>query len=178
MISIYKIENKNNKKIYIGQSIHCGKRFDEHYKGEQLIDKIIQSEGIENFSFEILKEVEKENLNFWEDYFIMKYNSIYPNGYNKKWNCNKKIRGEIKKELEEEQSINRKEKKSKEEKFYDLCDKYSIKTAHLYGYFIGLWYTYREKIKEIEFPLEDFSSYIEESKENVEIIIKTLIKRA
>jgi hypothetical protein len=33
MIGIYKIENKLNKKSYIGQSIHCGKRLDEHSKG-------------------------------------------------------------------------------------------------------------------------------------------------
>ena len=33
LIGIYKIENKLNKKSYIGQSIHCGKRLDEHSKG-------------------------------------------------------------------------------------------------------------------------------------------------
>ena len=35
MIGIYKITNKLNGKSYIGQSIHCGKRFDEHNKGKQ-----------------------------------------------------------------------------------------------------------------------------------------------
>lgn len=39
MIGIYKITNKRNNKIYIGQSIHCGKRFDEHCQGKQLIDE-------------------------------------------------------------------------------------------------------------------------------------------
>jgi predicted GIY-YIG superfamily endonuclease len=33
MVGIYKITNQQNQKSYIGQSIHCGKRFDEHYKG-------------------------------------------------------------------------------------------------------------------------------------------------
>jgi predicted GIY-YIG superfamily endonuclease len=33
MVGIYKITNQKNQKSYIGQSIHCGKRFDEHYKG-------------------------------------------------------------------------------------------------------------------------------------------------
>lgn len=28
--------NKLNGKSYVGQSIHCGKRFDEHSKGNQL----------------------------------------------------------------------------------------------------------------------------------------------
>lgn len=40
MIGIYKITNKLNNKSYIGQSIHCGKRLDEHTKGNQLIDGV------------------------------------------------------------------------------------------------------------------------------------------
>jgi len=87
MIGIYKITNKLNGKSYIGQSIHCGKRFDEHYKGKQLIDEVIQIEGIENFSFEVLKLAKKEELSYWEDYYIKEYNTMFPNGYNKKWNC-------------------------------------------------------------------------------------------
>lgn len=95
MIGIYKITNKLNGKSYIGQSIHCGKRLDEHCRGEQLIDEIIQLEGIENFNFEILKSVEKKELSYWEDYYIEKYNTIFPSGYNRRWNCNEKIRKEI-----------------------------------------------------------------------------------
>ena len=101
MIGIYKITNKNNNKSYIGQSIHCGKRLDEHSKGEQFIDEIIQLEGIENFDFNVLKEVDKEELNYWEDYYIVKYNTLFPNGYNRKMNTNKNIQREIKKLLEE-----------------------------------------------------------------------------
>lgn len=82
MIGIYKITNKRNNKIYIGQSIHCGKRFDEHCQGKQLIDETIQLEGIENFTFEILKEVERNELSYWEDYFILKYQTFFPQGYN------------------------------------------------------------------------------------------------
>lgn len=96
MIGIYKITNKLNGKSYIGQSIHCGKRLDEHYKGnDQLIDQVIQLEGIENFTIEILKTVDKQDLCYWEDYYIIKYNTIFPNGYNKKWNTDKKTRQNI-----------------------------------------------------------------------------------
>lgn len=84
MIGIYKITNKRTEKSYIGQSVHCGRRLDEHCKGNQLIDDVIQLEGIENFNFEILKETSKEDLSFWEDYYILKYNTMHPNGYNKK----------------------------------------------------------------------------------------------
>ena len=62
MEGIYKITNKTNDKSYIGQSVHCGKRLDEHYKGRQFIDDIIQLEGIENFTFEILKQVDNEDM--------------------------------------------------------------------------------------------------------------------
>lgn len=111
MIGIYKITNQLNNKSYIGQSIHCGKRLDEHCKGNQLIDEIIQLEGVENFTFEILKTVEKDLLSYWEDYYIMKYNTIFPNGYNKRWNCDEEKRKLIKKELQKSIGNNNKNAK-------------------------------------------------------------------
>lgn len=86
----------------MGQSIHCGKRLDEHCKGSQFIDEVMQLEGIENFTFEILKEVMKEELSYWEDYYIIKYKTMFPDGYNKRWNCNEKIRKEIKNQIKQE----------------------------------------------------------------------------
>lgn len=103
MIGIYKITNKHNGKSYIGQSIHCGKRLDEHFSGEQFIDKVIQLEGVNSFTFDILRETTKEELSYWEDYYIMKYNSIFPNGYNQRWNCNAATRDAIRIRLEQEQ---------------------------------------------------------------------------
>lgn len=90
MVGIYKITNKLNGKSYIGQSIHCGKRFDEHLHGNLLIDETIQIEGIENFTFEILKLTTKEELSYWEDYYIEQFNTFFPEGYNKKWNTSAK----------------------------------------------------------------------------------------
>lgn len=87
MIGIYKITNKKNNKSYIGKSIHCGKRFDEHFNGNLFIDNIIREEGIENFYFEIIEVLKNENdILEKEDYYIKKYNTLYPNGYNKKMN--------------------------------------------------------------------------------------------
>ena len=87
MIGIYKITNKLNGKSYIGQSIHCDKRYKEHCRGKnQFIDETIQIEGEENFEFELLEECKKEQLNEREDYYIKKYNTMFPNGYNKRWN--------------------------------------------------------------------------------------------
>lgn len=134
MIGIYKITNKNNNKSYIGQSIHCGKRLDEHSKGEQFIDEIIQLEGIENFDFNILKEVDKEELNYWEDYYIIKYNTLFPNGYNRKMNTNKDIQKEIKKLLEEKVPEDA-------EKELSICSETLAFKGTLFKIYIGLFFS-------------------------------------
>ena len=134
MIGIYKITNKNNNKSYIGQSIHCGKRLDEHGKGEQFIDEIIQLEGIENFDFNILKEVDKEELNYWEDYYIIKYNTLFPNGYNRKMNTSKDIQKEIKKLLEEKVLEEAEEELS-------ICSETLAFKGTLFKIYIGLFFS-------------------------------------
>jgi hypothetical protein len=40
-------------------------------------------------------------LSYWEDYYIIKFGTMFPNGYNKKWNCNRETREEILKERKE-----------------------------------------------------------------------------
>lgn len=84
-IGIYKIENLINHKVYIGQSIHIERRWLEHCQqsAKSLIGEAIQKYGKENFSFQILKEVEDVScLNSLESYYIQQYNSLAPNGYN------------------------------------------------------------------------------------------------
>lgn len=91
MINIYKITDKLNGKSYIGQSAYfC----DKDYCNEErfLIDDIIQSKGVENFIFEILKKVDNKEYLIWKDYYIMKYNTKSPNGYNEDWNCSEDLR--------------------------------------------------------------------------------------
>lgn len=84
-IGIYKIENLINGKIYIGQSIHIEKRWNEHCQisSHSLISQAIQKYGKENFSFQILEITNNLNeLNNLESKYIQQFNSLVPNGYN------------------------------------------------------------------------------------------------
>lgn len=86
MYYLYKITNLLNNKNYIGvTSRNPEKRFAEHKKpsSKSFISKAIQSDGIENFSFEVLlTNIEKEKISSLECEYIKKYNSLLPNGYN------------------------------------------------------------------------------------------------
>lgn len=87
---IYKITNTLNGKIYIGQTIqNIKERFYQHCALKcskdvlkMAIHKAILKYGKQNFSIEVIEEVESENLNEREIYWIKYFNS-YKNGYNK-----------------------------------------------------------------------------------------------
>ena len=85
---IYKIENKINGHCYIGQSINIEERWREHRNSintanswDRSIYQAIRKYGKENFSWEIIEECSKEELDNKEIYWISYYNS-YKNGYN------------------------------------------------------------------------------------------------
>ena len=86
MVGIYKITNKINGKVYIGQSNNIERRKREHFDwnktSKQYIDIIIRDLGQENFSFEVLEECSLEELTCKEKQYIQQYNSFY-DGYNK-----------------------------------------------------------------------------------------------
>ena len=84
MIGIYKITNKLNDKVYIGQSIDIDARWRQHInaKDNMLIHKSIQKYRAENFSFEVLLECPADMLDVWERDMIALYDCISPNGYN------------------------------------------------------------------------------------------------
>lgn len=84
---IYIIQNKTNGKVYIGQAVNIANRFQDHKAGyginhNSAIDLAIQKYGEENFSFNVLIECPKEQLNELEAYYADLYNSYAPNGYN------------------------------------------------------------------------------------------------
>ncbi len=87
---IYKITNNLNQNSYIGQSIDIYKRWQTHkqrykYQDKKEYNKVLykafRKYGIENFSFIILEECLKEELNKKEKYWIAYYDTYY-HGYN------------------------------------------------------------------------------------------------
>lgn len=97
---IYKITNKLNRKVYIGQSVDISARWAKHRSCSQeknptiRLYQAMQEDGFDNFSFEIIELCPKEELNEKEWYYIQQYNALDENfGYNMstKLNLQKKI---------------------------------------------------------------------------------------
>ena len=92
MAYIYKITNNINQKVYIGQTIMAPmQRWQKHKSDARLnkpypLYKAMNKYGINNFSFEVLEEVDIEQLDEKERYYINLYNSYInfenSNGYN------------------------------------------------------------------------------------------------
>lgn len=93
MIGIYKITNKVNNKVYIGQSVNIEQRWKDHRTRAFQVDeeyinnhlyRSIRKYGLINFTFEILEECDKEELDSkeikWIDYFD---STNSQKGYNK-----------------------------------------------------------------------------------------------
>lgn len=86
---IYKITNQENGMCYIGQAVDIATRWKNHAKCGLGIDtpannklyKEMQEIGIWNFSWELIEECPKEQLNEKEKYYIDLYDS-YSYGYN------------------------------------------------------------------------------------------------
>lgn len=89
---IYKITNKVNGKIYVGQTTKTlEERFQKHcwettendrYHLNMAIKKAIKKYGKESFTIELIEEVEPDKLDEREVYWISFYDS-----YNKGYNC-------------------------------------------------------------------------------------------
>ena len=81
---IYKVTNKINGKVYIGQSVDIGRRWREHMtaKDDIYFHKAIQKYGVENFEWEVIEQCKKSELDEREIYWIEYYDS-----FNKGYNC-------------------------------------------------------------------------------------------
>ena len=92
---IYKITNLINNKSYIGQTSNFNNRMICHKcRNVLLIDKAIQKYGADNFKYEILlSDIPVEEIDKIEQEYILKYNTLTPNGYNVKLDV-KNVRGE------------------------------------------------------------------------------------
>lgn len=87
---IYKIENTNTHKVYIGQSVDIYRRWEDHknmlknnkHHSSKLQNAYNRTKDKSVFEYSILEVVEnKEDLDSREKYYINKYDSLY-NGYN------------------------------------------------------------------------------------------------
>ena len=117
MIGIYKWTNKINNKAYIGQSIDIENRSKKHIAAafypksntyNTAFHQALRKYSPEQFDFEILCICKKEELNDLEQYYIKKFNTLVPNGYNmttggeNPWSChNRYTRENIKAIIEE-----------------------------------------------------------------------------
>lgn len=91
MYEIYKISNRINNKVYIGiTSIGLKERWYAHVSCSRHIEssnnpmyKDMVQFGVENFFIELLESnIPKDDRDEREMFYIQKFNSKYPNGYN------------------------------------------------------------------------------------------------
>lgn len=74
---IYKITNLNNKMCYVGQAVDIAERWKQHIKRgigaetptRNKLYPAMLSIGVENFSFEVIEECTRDQLNAREDYW-------------------------------------------------------------------------------------------------------------
>ena len=90
---IYKIENKENGMVYIGQTINEESRYKDHFnvtrKATGFIDQCIRKHGADMFIYEVVERYSddspynlKKILNEREIALIEQYDCIFPKGYN------------------------------------------------------------------------------------------------
>ena len=87
---IYKIVNKVNGKLYIGQSRDVEKRWREHKRRSKTKDshlyRAMRKDGLDNFAFSVICEVPESALDQYEISYIKYYETTNPEkGYNKKF---------------------------------------------------------------------------------------------
>lgn len=83
---IYKITNKVDRKIYVGQTIQILEdRWRKHRNvgsNCRYLKRAFNKYGIDNFEFKLICVCFDEDLDKYEIQYMEKYNSMVPNGYN------------------------------------------------------------------------------------------------
>ena len=86
---IYLWTNSITNKHYIGQTIHPDQRKRNHIHealvrgSDYYFHRSLRKHGLDAFTYTVLEDnVERDKLNERENFYINKYNSIWPNGYN------------------------------------------------------------------------------------------------
>ena len=81
---VYLLWNTFNGKRYVGQTTKSvEERIMQHKRSDLVVDKAIQKYGIENFRYGVIKTcASKEELDYWERYYIVALKSKVPYGYN------------------------------------------------------------------------------------------------
>ncbi len=130
---IYKIVNRINQMTYIGQTIkeRATDRYSQHRylarhpeqeKGNSYIHSAMRDYGLDNFSFEIIEQVNNNLLNEREKYWIKQYDCIAPKGYNLTEGGARKIG------FSHSQTIEEKEKRRKSNKKFYINHPEAIET--------------------------------------------------
>lgn len=95
---IYLIENITTKKKYIGSSTNIADRIKTHYQTtSSFIGESLQK-APQDFKITVIRECDRESLLYWEQYYITKYDTLFPNGYNKRDNFSSCVVKRIKEE--------------------------------------------------------------------------------
>jgi group I intron endonuclease len=85
IFSIYRIQNKNNNKCYIGYTRDIDRRWKQHKSmpdPNRTLYKAFAKYGIDNFNFDIIyQSYNEKHTKSMEKYFVSEYNS-YGSGYN------------------------------------------------------------------------------------------------
>jgi len=82
---IYCFTHIESGRQYCGQSIDCAERFKQHTtpkKASNGIKGAIMKYGVDAFSFQILEECKREELNDRETWWIAELGTLAPGGYN------------------------------------------------------------------------------------------------
>lgn len=168
MIGIYKITNKINNKIYIGQSNNINRRKNEHrsvkHETNESLKKAYIKYGLENFDFQVLEECKLEELNDREKYWIKLLKPQYNRTSGGNGSPNHKISEETKQLL-----------KQKGKDFWNSLDnetKNKIITNNLKGPKIG-----HEVSKETRQKLREHNLGKKQSLETINKRKQTMIKK-